>query len=762
MEGLFDAENWYPGKITRINNITKSEAGLSYVIEFDDGDVVHDIQEHELRPMSPLQLNTEEEKEGEEELKYVEKKTPLKYDNDENDDDCDFKYKQSSNRVLFTEDGSNMGKENRQFSAMTSSLLSESISSSEEETPIDEALIDHIQAFLLPSTNPSIFPLQKVDEVAHLLPSSRLQYIMYQVTLAEHIRSSQSLYMDPEDELFLCKTIRVSSPGFEKQPLSSKTLMQMITEGRARLLALIRLNFGDKSHLMIRSVLELANTYALQGLWEQAAEYVQRARVMLADENFLRNTDKDSTKSRRKLESRLVCIVHSYVRDFSVMSGGQITFDILEEMQSLLQAELVRFLDTDSSVDSLEREKISQYPKTFCDSLRNFLIQSEFGAWNGQNIYEEHPEINPNKLCPSWGDVVDFLRRDCVVMKTWMDSIYNSLAPQSLSIFQLLLNHLNSSSDKIINGGVFFPSQLLPALSQMTSAARMVVGSDILSWSSKLSTEVRVLINTAEKCLSDISLAKTEYDPHHRRLSFHLPITFEELVAKYACGNLDENVDLLQSKLLTLQGMIHVFANENSFAEENFLSSLRILESLGIDMEVISCELYNSIAQLMVTKQSVSDEQLKGSRKNDAMVWLATSDGQAHLEHEIQQLRRVNLGTGKNGLYKRLSAEELEMKAYKNIFNERLRTMGAIESSDSSVSSIEAASRYLVRALEITERCFGSTHACYGAACIAVAAVKNISGDLEETREWLSRAMRSMEKLDPLPERAVVFVKTQV
>lgn len=67
-----------------------------------------------------------------------------------------------------------------------------------------------------------------------------------------------------------------------------------------------------------------------------------------------------------------------------------------------------------------------------------------------------------------------------------------------------------------------------------------------------------------------------------------------------------------------------------------------------------------------------------------------------------------------------------------------------------------------MRSLEIVERNHGPLHPTFGAACIAIASVRNIIGDFESTRDWLSKALRSMEKVEPTPVRAVAFIQTQV
>lgn len=761
IEGLFD-QDWYPGTISHIN------ANDTFVVEFDDGDRLEDAQSHELRIAKGADESFQEDLGGldvgipvagmeEDGFHYKTTTTsPTGAGNrlQEEDDDDDFKYKDKDDSPDTEEPNAPQQpalEANRHMSGLTEFSDSEL----SVETPIDDAVLGHINEYLLPSYDNVYFVHKQKDAAANLLPTQRLQFLMYQITVAEHVRSLQCLYMDSEDELMLAGQVRRQLPGFSIK-LPTNVLMQMITEGRARILSLVKLNFGLDSHLRIRAVLELANSYALQGLWEQVSDYVRLAGGMLEDRKYLKNTDGDSTRSRRRLEARLVSIVHSCLRDFCVLNNGQVTEALLEELAPMLQEEVKRYLATEAS-EREEKDAIARYPKRLINELRNYLIKCKYGSWSGQNLYEDpgaaaSSTTAPSSQSPSWGDVIDFLRRDCTLMKAWMQSVHLSIAPQSLAVLNLVLMHADA-----LKKGVLYPAQLTKAFMEITAASRLIVGSGIYTWFSKLITEVRVLVNTQDACLSDIALGKTEYAPHHRRVSFLLPIAFEELIAKYSCDNIDDNMDLLRSKLLTLEGMIHVFSQTIAAAEDSFIKALRSLEALGVEMDVIACELYNSIAQLMITKHRHWQEQHKKKVRGEAMQWLSTAEGQVALQQEIVKITKSNT----KATTQRSSREEIDIRAYKSIFQERMRQLKAT-AQDPTITSVEAASRYLVRSFEIIERSHGQSHPSYGASCIAVASVKNIIGDYELTREWLTRALRSMEKLDPLPERAIAFVQTQV
>jgi tetratricopeptide (TPR) repeat protein len=68
----------------------------------------------------------------------------------------------------------------------------------------------------------------------------------------------------------------------------------------------------------------------------------------------------------------------------------------------------------------------------------------------------------------------------------------------------------------------------------------------------------------------------------------------------------------------------------------------------------------------------------------------------------------------------------------------------------------------LVKSYEILEALHGPNHPSIGAACLAIASVQNAVGKFGEAREWLSNALRAMEKLDPIPLRALAFTQIQL
>ena len=82
---------------------------------------------------------------------------------------------------------------------------------------------------------------------------------------------------------------------------------------------------------------------------------------------------------------------------------------------------------------------------------------------------------------------------------------------------------------------------------------------------------------------------------------------------------------------------------------------------------------------------------------------------------------------------------------------------------DTTLHSVEAAFRYLVRGIDIMEKAHRSgVHPSIATSMLAVASVQNLCGNMQDAREWLVKCLRILEKLNPVPDRAVAFVHVQL
>ena len=84
--------------------------------------------------------------------------------------------------------------------------------------------------------------IQITDNNVNVHPTTRLNNLLQEIVIADHIRTLQTIFRDNQDELNLGGEYRDQS-----RKLTTKHLMDKIVEGRSRIISLCRLSFGDES-----------------------------------------------------------------------------------------------------------------------------------------------------------------------------------------------------------------------------------------------------------------------------------------------------------------------------------------------------------------------------------------------------------------------------------------------------------------------------------------------------------------------------------
>ena len=175
----------------------------------------------------------------------------------------------------------------------------------------------------------------------------------------------------------------------------------------------------------------------------------------------------------------------------------------------------------------------------------------------------------------------------------------------------------------------------------------------------------------------------------------------------------------------------------------------------------------------MILKYRQWQNDKKNRCKKEAVGYLTSPEGFALIKRDmLRYLHAQGRFDGEGGeiddvrsvMLLQLSKKEvddIESKVKNNLLRARLRHL--VESEhDPTTPVVEAAFRYLVRSFEILEGVHGNVHPALGAASLAVASVQNAVGKFDEAREWLGKAIRTMERLDPVPKRALAFCQVQL
>ena len=297
-------------------------------------------------------------------------------------------------------------------------------------------ILHNVEKFLLPADNTSSITLTAMSN-----PRQKLESALVGVAILEHIRSLQTMYRDDDDELGLSKHLRRDINGAANTKLTTKDLMERISNDRARILAFTRLCFGDKSFEMVRAELDIGASYALRGMWAHVTEKASKVEDMISHLNTASQHQRHDREWKQavRIAKRVAC-VFDCLRDHVKEYCGQVTplfLDVLRQM--LLSQENVEDAQSPSRYSSFSNqvtELISSISDFISSCKKRGIAIAEYNSRNQEQysrarLIKGLPNVGAseehNRVSASWGEMVGFLRTDCVVMKTWILDMQNTL-----------------------------------------------------------------------------------------------------------------------------------------------------------------------------------------------------------------------------------------------------------------------------------------------------------------------------------------------
>ena len=456
-----------------------------------------------------------------------------------------------------------------------------------------------IESFLLPSRRAGDDDeYEKIKLLPHNrleVPVDRLEETLFQITLADHIRIMQTMYRDTHDSQCLASEFRIGSPNVK---LPMKLLIEKIIEGKAKAISLIKIVYGSSSHALFKGYLDMANIYALQGMWPQVEEKINQIEEC-TKKLFPTDANTFSGKySLARIASERLCCVYSSLRQHAIHHYGSIQKGYIKEVMMLLMQLFNR-------IESVESEDLLGHPSKFASALLTLFLRKDSSTNQANNNDDLRIRSKQEDYTTrSWGEVVEFLRFECEQIKVWMDAVEQVLLPQTKASLMFPFRLCDLQDKKIAH-----PVQLSQVLMTFPTSARVLAGSKLTKVLSTIKVEVPFLINTHNGSLIDLasttSQKKTLFNVSHQQVNYELPITMEEFLALYVLSSssiVEHQLDLLKVQLYTIQGIYAIYNDLLDEAEEHLKRALNMLESHGMEMEVIACELYNSIAQMMILK----------------------------------------------------------------------------------------------------------------------------------------------------------------
>jgi len=566
-----------------------------------------------------------------------------------------------------------------------------------------------------------------------------LNNLLQEIVIADHIRTLQTIYRDNQDELNLGGEYRE-----QQTKLTTKHLMDKIIEGRSRTIALCRLSYGDDSIETIKAEIDLSSAYALQGMWIQVHDHLSKVFTKLKNFDTKKKDIYEYKLKKGKRAAALVEATFNSLRMHVINNNGQVTLNLIDEISNSIQPILDNYDNNGNDDDDDSQNEKAQLLSHLSNYLNNFV--------KGQDNQENSKHKKPK--CPFWGDLVTFLRSKFYPMSNWIEDMECLILPQNKALLTVPFKHLDQQLK-----GVAHPAQLSQKYTFFPAITRILSGSDIAKRLLQLKLDVPLYVDPISGNIIDNTLServRALQIPQTQSVTYELPLAWEELISKYVFDLENDPFDIIRVQAFTLHGVCQIFTNKLEEAESSFKKALQMVESIGLEAEALACDLYNSIAQMMIMKHKQEHQNLKVKAKQDSIMWLNSEEGRRTLREEINLIKNY---------YKQkaiiLSPAEVEMRAKNVVIREKVKKKMEIYENNSN-QSVEAACRYLVKSFEILEEKHGQIHPSIGAACLAVASVQNIINNYEDAREWLIRALKKMEKLLPLPERAIAFIQIQL
>jgi hypothetical protein len=356
-----------------------------------------------------------------------------------------------------------------------------------------ESILFLIEQFLLPAADDHYLPanMKKRRNVC-TSPTARLDHILYQVALADHIRMTQIMYRDSEDDLCLASELRVGDISIK---LPTKHLIQKITEGRSRILALSRCCYEENSYETLRALVDLTSSYALQGMWPQVSENVAQVSHLLSLKDTMSDSDDEKQRLRKqngKRSAHKVNCCYKLLRTHAILYRGYISASFVKELEIGLSPPS----HADSIAKTVTRTDESSVPGAdnvteLMEELRIlFKVKLLNTLDSNRNSYEDDADNRCKDLRLSWGDVVNFFREDSVVMQKWMDDVEGSLLPQNVAALHLPFRTCDEQRK-----GIAHPIQLCEAFMRFSNALKVIAGSTLLKQLRNLDIAMPILID---------------------------------------------------------------------------------------------------------------------------------------------------------------------------------------------------------------------------------------------------------------------------
>jgi hypothetical protein len=281
----------------------------------------------------------------------------------------------------------------------------------------------------------------------------------------------------------------------------------MIVEGRARALALVKLCHGESSLELTKCLADLAGAYALQGIWPKVEERVARAAELAAQQSRYTQSALSLAKRGRALAAaRALHGLFAALRGHTIRHGGRVRQSFIAELVAHLHSPP----EAVAVAVGVELEAVTKLASSLFRFFKGPLALAKQPEYDISSIYHyanaSHPSLLDLSAPPakagsggglqliteerSWGEMVNFLRTECVEVAEWRRDLDQYLLPQSKAALHLPF-HICDSQRR----GIAHPTQLANSLIEYPATYKLLAGTKLSKRLNQLKFAVPITIN---------------------------------------------------------------------------------------------------------------------------------------------------------------------------------------------------------------------------------------------------------------------------
>ena len=364
--------------------------------------------------------------------------------------------------------------------------------------------------------------------------------------------------------------MREDDPAAKYTP---EVLVTKTTEGRIRVCSLCRLIYGVNSLEYLKSRVDLANTYALQGMWPQVKQHLTICEKLLSrrDANQNRSNFEMLGKVDLAFKSRSI---HQIMRKHAFENKGVINLSMfLFEIEQTLRDHDNKSKDHSIDIVNLnEITSLSMHPCQWENFNKNSDVNSIKETYELLSSLQFHFNLSGSTTW-TYLQLLSFMREDCEIVIQWRRDIESFILPQSRAAIEMVFQLAGG-----YKRGIVHLADLAKSLKTCTSVTRTS------SWG----TFLQSLLSTASNLTSPSDAGEYESISEYKIIN---SLTLEEALFTYMIeSSIIDPMDHMRLQVQNLSGVLNMFTGNLPGAESYLRAALRDLGALNLESELIACE----------------------------------------------------------------------------------------------------------------------------------------------------------------------------